>query len=165
MGIKLAVFGVGNTLRMDDGIGVFLVREIKDIFDKEKIKVYEIGTETWRIFSILNEEKYENILIVDAINLNFIPGFVYVSKNPFISDFFNISSHEKNYIEDLILTNFCGNIYIFGVEPYKVDWQIGLSDILKEKFNDILEKLITLCNLIIEENKESENDLFRIEKY
>jgi len=38
MGIKLAVFGVGNTLRMDDGIGVFLVREIKDIFDKEKIE-------------------------------------------------------------------------------------------------------------------------------
>jgi len=164
MGIKLAVFGIGNTLRMDDGIGVFLAREIKERFDEEKIKVYEIGTETWRIFSILSEEKCENILIVDAINLNFIPGFVYVSKNPFISDIFFISSHEKNYIEDLIISNFCENIYIFGVEPYKIDWHIGLSDILREKFDEILNKLITLCNMILEE-KERENDLFRIEKY
>ncbi|MCM8772542.1 MAG: hydrogenase maturation protease [Candidatus Omnitrophica bacterium] len=162
MGVKLLVFGIGNTLRMDDGIGVYLVRELENYFDKEEIKIYEIGTETWRLFSIIEEEECENVVIVDAINLNFIPGFVYLSKNPEIKDFCSFSLHEKNYLSEIDFEFLPSkNIYIFGIEPYKTDWGIGLSEILKKKFNEILEKLVELCNSIIK--KEKKDDLLGIE--
>ncbi len=162
MGVKLLIFGIGNTLKMDDGIGVYLVRELEKFIDKEKVKIYEIGTETWRIFSIIEEEKCENILIVDAVSLNFIPGSVYVSRNPEIKDSFYISSHEKIYLSEISFA-FFKNFYIFGVEPYETEWGIGLSEILSEKFEEILDKLVKFCKAIIE--REEENDLLGIETF
>lgn len=165
MGVKLIVLGIGNTLRMDDGIGVYLVRELKNYYSEEEVKIYEIGTETWRILPIIEEERCENLLVVDTITFNFIPGFVYISKNPDISDFYTFSSHEKNYLEDITLScfEFLKNFYIFGIEPYKVDWKIGLSEILLRNFEEILNKLIKFCDLILK--KENKNDLLGIEKY
>ncbi|MCM8818242.1 MAG: hydrogenase maturation protease [Candidatus Omnitrophica bacterium] len=162
MAVKLLVLGLGNTLKMDDGIGIYLVREIEKYFEKQDVKIYEIGTETWRIYSIIEEENCDNILIVDAMQFNFIPGFVYIGKNPEINDFCFLSSHEMNFLSEIDFKFFKKrkNIYIFGVEVYKIDWSIGLSDVLKEKFDEILNKLIELCNLIIQ--KEIENDLLGI---
>ncbi|MFN4227381.1 MAG: hydrogenase maturation protease [Candidatus Ratteibacteria bacterium] len=165
MGIKLLVIGIGNTLRMDDGIGIYLVRELKNYYDEKEVKIYEIGTETWRILPIVEEERCENLVIVDAINFNLIPGFVYISKNPKIIDICTFSSHEKNYLDIEILSclDFLKNFYIFGIEPDKIDWKIGLSETLLEKFEEILDKLIKFCDLILK--KENEDDLLRIEKF
>lgn len=163
MAVKLLVLGIGNTLKMDDGIGVYLVRELEKYFEKQDVKIFEVGTETWKIFSIIEEENCDNILIVDALNFNFIPGFVYIGKNLEINDFCVFSSHEKNFLPEInfefLKTN--KNIFIFGVEVYKIDWGIGLSDVLREKFKEILNKLIDFCNSIIQ--KEKKNDLLGIE--
>lgn len=163
MGVKLIVLGVGNTLRTDDGIGIYLINELRNKFsDNPEIKIFEIGIEVWRIFPIIEEEKCENILIVDAIDLNFIPGFVYIAKNPDIFDFSLFSTHEKNYLGEIYLHEFKSkNIYIFGVQPYSTDWGYKLSDELKEKFDLIFEKLFKFCESIIK--KEKENDLLGIE--
>jgi hydrogenase maturation protease len=161
MGVKLVVFGIGNTLKMDDGIGVYLVNELKNIYTEEEVKVYEIGIQTWRILPIIEEEKCEDVLIIDAINFGYLPGMVYIAKNPKFSDFCFFSLHEKSYLTDLFIIK--KNIYIFGIEPYKIDWGYGLSDLLREKFDEIFLKLCKFCDFII--NKEKENDLFRVEKY
>lgn len=165
MGVKLIVLGIGNTLRMDDGIGIYLIRELKNYFSEDEVKIFEIGTETWRILPIIEEIKSKNILIVDTINFNFLPGSVYISKNPDIFDLHIFSSHEKNYLNDIVLScfEFLENIYIFGIEPYKIDWEIGLSSLLNLKFKEILNKLIEFCERIL--GKENKDDLLRIEKY
>jgi len=165
MGIKLVILGIGNTLKMDDGIGIYLVNELKKIYKDEEVKIYEIGIETWRILPVIEEENCEDFLIIDAINLGYLPGMVYIAKNPKFSDFYFLSLHEKNYIADLFFMkkDFLKNIYIFGIEPYKIEWGYGLSDLLKEKFDEIFLKLCKFCDFII--NKEKENDLFRVEKY
>ncbi|MCM8832707.1 MAG: hydrogenase maturation protease [Candidatus Omnitrophica bacterium] len=161
----MLVVGIGNTLRMDDGIGVYLVRELKNYYDEKEVKIYEVGTETWRILPIIQEEKSENLLIVDAINFNFIPGFVYITKNPKIFDILTFSSHEKNYLDIEIMRcfDFLKNFYIFGIEPFKLDWKVGLSEILLEKYDEILNKLIKFCDSILK--KEKENDLLGIERF
>lgn len=163
MGVKLLVLGIGNTLKMDDGIGIYLIRELEKYIDKEEIKIYEIGTETWRIFSIIEEENCKNILIVDAIKFNFIPGFVYIGRNPEIKDLSLFSTHERHFLSEINfeILRTCKNIFIFGIEPYKIEWGIGLSDFLNKKFDEILNKLIEFCNLILE--KENKDDLLRTE--
>ncbi|MCM8784906.1 MAG: hydrogenase maturation protease [Candidatus Omnitrophica bacterium] len=150
---------------MDDGIGVYLVRELKNYFDEKEVKIYEIGTETWRILPIVEEERCENLVIVDTIDFNLIPGLVYISKNPIILDNWTFSTHEKNYLDTEILScfDFLKNFYIFGIEPAKIDWKIGLSEVLLEKFEEILDKLIKFCSLILK--KENENDLLRTENF
>lgn len=165
MDIKLLILGIGNTLRKDDGIGIYLVKELENLIEREDVKIYEIGIETWRVLPIIKEERCRNVIIVDALSFNKIPGVVYIAKNPEILDISIFSLHEKNYLVEIGIENlgFVENIYIFGVEPYQIEWGFGLSDVLRGKFDEILNKLLNFCNLIIE--KEKENDLLRVEKF
>lgn len=165
MGVNLIVFGIGNILKMDDGIGIYLTKKLKSFIDKEEAKIYEIETEVWKILPIIEEEKCKNVLIIDAINFGFTPGFVYISRNPEFSDYCFYSLHEKNYLTELMVKkgDFFKNIYIFGVEPYKIDWGYTLSDMLKEKFDEIFQKLFKFYKLILK--KEIEYDLLRIKEH
>ncbi|MCS7180574.1 MAG: hydrogenase maturation protease, partial [bacterium] len=151
MDVKLLILGIGNTLRRDDGIGIYLIEELRKFVERPDVKIYEIGIETWRILPIIKEEKCENILIIDTINLNsLIPGAVYIARNPKILEICTLSLHEKHYLVEIFLEKltFLRNIYIFGIEPYDITWGLELSNYLEEKFDEIFNKLLNLCNLI-----------------
>ena len=55
------------------------------------------------------------------------------------------------------------NFYIFGVEPFEIEWKEGLSDFMKGKFKEILKNLKKVCYEISQ--KEMVNDLLRIERF
>lgn len=157
-----AIFGAGNILRRDDGIGVYIAREI----EKRKpdcFEVFEIGTE----IPFMDIEKYyKNIIFIDGIKGAGKPGEVFVLKNFEFSDFFSFSSHEKNYLSEIFIMKQIyfkeTDIYLFGVEIFDDGWGIGLSPLLLNKFDDILLKLEKLCYII--SKKEIENDILGTEK-
>ena len=162
MGINLMVAGIGNVLLQDEGIGVYLVRKLKK--EISGIQTVEIGTEMWKLSLIC--EKVKNLLIVDAVNYGEKPGSCYFFSEFEISDS-SFSLHDKNFLSEiLILKNLKGypeNFYIFGIEPFKVEWGEGLSDFMKEKFKNILENLKKICYKISQKGRG--NDLLRIEKF
>jgi len=65
---QLLVLGVGNTLLMDEGIGVHAIYEFwkeKEAFDPSKVDFIDGGTFTQDIFYLF--EEYEKILILDIV--------------------------------------------------------------------------------------------------
>ncbi len=162
MGINLMVAGIGNVLLQDEGIGVYLVRKLKK--EISGIQTVEIGTEMWKLSLIC--EKVKNLLIVDAVNYGEKPGSCYFFSEFEISDF-SFSLHDKNFLSEiLILKKMKGypkNFYIFGVEPFEIEWKEGLSDFMKGKFKEILKNLKKVCYEISQ--KEMVNDLLRIERF
>ena len=71
----LAVLGLGNLLLRDDGIGIWLIRELQQAKLPHTIKLYEIGTAVFAIPSLLQE--HSRLLLVDAMHSGQRPGTVY----------------------------------------------------------------------------------------
>ncbi len=133
----------------DDGIGIELCRHLQKN-DIPYTKVLDIGTENWRISSQL--DGFDRLIIVDAIRFGYKPGTVALLKDFDAFDTCPISLHDKNFLSDVFiyreLKGIPKQIYLFGIEPYKIDWHIGISPVLKSKFFLIAEKLketITGC--------------------
>lgn len=67
---KLGIVAVGNSLRNDDGVALFLGKSLKKNF--EHVYITEQAPENF-IYKLLKEE-YTHILIVDAAEMNLSPG-------------------------------------------------------------------------------------------
>lgn len=142
MGIKTLVVGIGNILMEDDGIAIELCRYLHKM-DIPYTKILEAGTENWRIFSEL--DGFDRLIIVDAVNCGYKPGTVALFKDFEVLNTHPVSLHDKSFLSDIFiykkLKGKPKQIYLFGIEPYKVDWHIGISPNLKSKFFSIAEKL------------------------
>ncbi|MEM2922335.1 MAG: hydrogenase maturation protease, partial [Candidatus Bathyarchaeia archaeon] len=77
---KIALIGVGNLLRKDDGVGINILRKLRDrIGDKDQIIFIESHTTPENYFSFLEREKPSCILFIDAADAQLPPGTVFLA--------------------------------------------------------------------------------------
>ncbi|RLF41192.1 MAG: hydrogenase maturation protease, partial [Thermoplasmata archaeon] len=69
--MRRAVIGIGNPLRRDDGIGIILVKKLREEKLSDVICI-DAGTGGIQLLPILSN--YDRIIIVDAVNFNGKPG-------------------------------------------------------------------------------------------
>lgn len=68
---KVAILGVGNILRSDDGIGSILANRIKD---KVPFMVFEGGISPENYLEKIIKAKPDTIVIIDAVDFGGLPG-------------------------------------------------------------------------------------------
>ncbi len=132
----VAVLGLGNLLLQDDGIGVWLIRELQQVQLPRAVKTYEIGTAVLAITSLLHE--HSRLLLVDAMYGGQNPGSIYrltakevlllhQRRNGKGLPLFQ-SLHEFQILDLMAMTGTAGSYWrVFGVEPAEIDFGIGLS--------------------------------------
>lgn len=142
MDVKILVAGIGNILMKDDGIGIYLCQWLKNQ-NIEGIEVQEFGLEIWRFLNIANN--FARILIVDAVDMDLIPGSCGIFNNIDSVDSYGFSSHSQDIIAQFHMLQANrktkADIFLFGIQPEKVEWGIGLSKKLNENFYTIAAKL------------------------
>jgi hydrogenase maturation protease len=63
---KTAILGFGNPCRSDDGIGIYVIEKLKEIFaGEEDISVFDMGTGAFEVLFKL--KGHNKILLVDAV--------------------------------------------------------------------------------------------------
>ncbi|MEM4496416.1 MAG: hydrogenase maturation protease [Archaeoglobaceae archaeon] len=141
------VIGLGNELLGDEGVGIEVVRilkeKIKNIGCKD-VEVYEGGVSGFTLLSLI--EGKEKVVIVDAVIGNGRPGDVYRFR---LSDAVErskiLSIHELDFIKCYRLAkNFSDlpeNVVVVGIEPEKFELG-GLSSKVKEAIPKALELVI-----------------------
>lgn len=74
---NIAIMGFGNPCRSDDGIGIYVIDELKKkIGDTNYISILDMGTGAFEILFKL--KGHQKIILIDAvINTGEIPGTVY----------------------------------------------------------------------------------------
>ncbi len=151
----IKVIGVGNTLRGDDGIGIYVIEELKKVPLSKNIELIDGGTRGLDMFSFL--EGVKKVIIIDAVKNQRTPGDIYrvdfddeeIDTNQ--SDF--ISTHEFSWEDTLnmgkkILGNrFPNKVTFWGIEIENSEPGLGLSPTLKES-------LYKVVNLIQKELSE-----------
>ncbi len=142
MDVKILVAGFGNILMKDDGMGVYLCRYLK----KKKIEgveIQEFGVEDWRLSCVAFD--FKHIVIVDAVDIGYMPGKCAVWEDVDFTDLCGFSLHHGYFISEMqfirALKKLSEKIFFFGIQPEKIEWGIGLTERLNARFYSIAERL------------------------
>lgn len=145
MSNKIAVIGLGNTLRRDDGIGIIILDSLLSSYRREGVDYLNFGIASFDLIHKLQE--YDTVLLIDGIDAGLAPGelkifelkdIAYVSKEA------PVSTHEfdlKSLFELYNRFELKSKIYVAGIQVQDVSYGEGLSEELKNKLQDNIEKI------------------------
>jgi hydrogenase maturation protease len=144
---KVAVVGVGNTLMVDEGVGVVILNLLEKTKFSEKIDFIDAGTSFFNIVSDLKE--YDKVVIIDAVYGGRAPGTLYRFEMNEVEDFDvngMLSLHDLGVTQSIKLEKLTGgfpeDVVFFGIEPKTVELSMELSDEVQDNVEKITDKII-----------------------
>jgi hydrogenase 3 maturation protease len=131
--------GVGNVLRSDDGVGVFIVSGIKTT-DNISTLLVEVSIENY--INKINSLAPDILIIADCLDFNREPGYSDIIPIGHTKEF-TISSHNislKRVSEFLKM-----EVYVIGVQPS--DLRVGehLTPVVRKSAEKIIEIISEIC--------------------
>ncbi len=144
LGEKTCIVAVGNSIRRDDGVGLYLAEEIEKCAGAERVDIVhaEDIIESY-VFEIANRD-CANVLIMDAVQTAGEPGtLVFGPMDELKTLVSNYSTHK------LSLTLACKiwrergkKAYLLGIEAADVDFGVGLTQTVKKSADAIKDIII-----------------------
>ncbi len=142
---KLAVIGIGNTLRRDDGIGIIILESLLNFYKRQDLDYFNFDSAS---FDLLHKIKtYDTVLLIDGINAGLNVGKLLITELKdidYILDSSVTSTHELNlkgifeFYKNLGIKT---RIYLAGVQVGDTSFGEGLSKVLNNKKEGIIKKV------------------------
>ncbi|MEN8221677.1 MAG: HyaD/HybD family hydrogenase maturation endopeptidase [Acidobacteriota bacterium] len=141
----ILILGVGNTIQMDDGIGVRVVEEMKNNQLPENVELFDGGTLGYDLLGVIEGRK--KIIVIDAVKGQQSPGTLYKFSPDDVPSENNYDSlHQLGIIEAIRLAYLQNKApektVIIGVEPEVIDWGLSLTGTIKAKIPRIIDLVI-----------------------
>lgn len=159
---QLALLSVGNILELDDGIAVYTSEYLeKNYTFSPDIDIINGGVEGINLLNLFME--YQHIIILDAIEIDDEPGSIYhIPSNKLTGYGLNSGgAHEIGVLQCFDILELMGKEIpkssVLGIVPKEIDVCIGLSDVMREKFQTYIGSLLKILkeqNLQIIPKKE-----------
>lgn len=137
---QILVLGIGSRLMTDDGIGIYLVKDLKQLGTEPNIK-YVVG-ETDVDYCLAEVLQSDYVMIIDAFLSGKSPGEITVVPLSALKEgndegcfsqhgmhFLNALKHAKQMTEGILI----------GIEPYEINYGFNLSDMLQSCYTSIFE--------------------------
>ncbi|MGQ9507340.1 MAG: hydrogenase 3 maturation endopeptidase HyCI [Candidatus Bathycorpusculaceae bacterium] len=142
---KVVVAGIGNPLRMDDFVGIFIVQNLRGKVS-DKVLLIECETVPESYIQQIIDFNPTNILLIDAAILGLEPGETKMLKPEELANFPAFTTHM------LPLRIFCeyltkmtkAKISLLLVEPEKTNFGEGLTAKVAESAKELVETLSRL---------------------
>jgi hydrogenase 3 maturation protease len=143
---KIVVLGIGNTLKLDDGAGVEVVRKSKlqKTNYKQGIEFLDGGSAPENFTGEIKRLKPDTLVIVDAIDFPGQPGEVRIIAEEKISDsgFTTHNMSMRTYIDFLRQDLPELSVVVVGIQPKKVAFGEGLSPEVQKGVDEICMSFI-----------------------
>ncbi len=151
---RIIVLGIGNQLMMDDGIGIYLVEELEKLDQISNIH-YIIG-ESDIDYCIEKIEEATYTIIIDAVFSGKETGEVsiYPLANLHENQTLDISPHNLHLFQVLYQQRNTIKGVLIGIEPYEINFKIGISQNITEKWDQILLEVRRSIMALIAKEKE-----------
>jgi hydrogenase maturation protease len=152
--LKTLVLGLGNNLLGDDGAGIHALKKLEGIWpaDDPSVEFVDGGTLSFTLAGLIQEA--DQLIVIDAAQLNATPGHVQVFENQDMDRFINggrcTSVHEVSLSELMDIALLTGALpgrrALVGIQPQHLDWadqptarvQAGIADAC-ERTKQLLE--------------------------
>jgi hydrogenase maturation protease len=150
---KIAVIGIGNSLRRDDGIGIVVLESLLKFYPRKGIEYINSGMAGFDLIRWMRD--YEVILFIDGINSGLAAGEVRIFELKDIE--FNLqssatSTHELSLKDLLELSRdfgFKAKVYVAGIQVGDTSFGEGLSDALDNKKDEAVGKVVAFIDKIL----------------
>ena len=145
------VLGLGNTLLGDEGVGVHIILKMQQEYPElSGVTFLDGGTLSFVLAGYI--EAADNLIIIDAAQLNSSPGVISVyqgeSMDQFVSSNRNKSVHEVNITDILALAYLTGHLperrALIGIQPQLIDWSDSLSESVAQAIPDVCKITLEL---------------------
>jgi len=131
--VKTAVYGIGNILMGDDGIGPAVVAYLSSNFTLDPdVTIEDLGTPSLDLPNYLSG--YDTVIFIDAVAADAPPGTIRLySREEIVATppGIRISPHEPTINDALIVLDFAGgapkDVVLVGVVPQTLDGGMTLS--------------------------------------
>lgn len=153
---KILIAGAGNPLRGDDGIGPYVINQIKKMDHDNRhhiLKYIDVGTDGLALFDML--QHYTHALLIDAVHMNASPGTikVFTPQDAKINTYHDsLSTHTLDLgtlIHLLEQFKIKTALKIIGIQPENVSRNEGLTQTIQMKLNDLLHTVAFEINQLI----------------
>ena len=139
------VWGVGNELLSDEGIGIHLIQALRRTDLPEGVDLIEAGTAGLELLSLL--EGIDRLIIVDAMAVEGQPGTV-VRFRPgdveFVPAPMMATTHDLGIVEALTSARLLGwlpDTVIIGVIPERIELGLELTPTLAAKLPELVHRV------------------------
>jgi hydrogenase 3 maturation protease len=130
---KILFAGIGNLLKQDDGVGVYISRNIKNIGHICSLSV-EVSIENY--IGKINFLNPDLLILIDCVEMNSKPGTCRLFSPDIVSDLtFNTHNISLKRISEF----FEMPVYILGIQPEKIDFGENISYIVMNVADQILQ--------------------------
>lgn len=141
---KLIVLGVGNELKCDDGVGPYIIKNLKEenIEDGKRLLFINAETVPENFTGKIRKEKPTHLIIVDACLMDCEPGDMkIVNKHDFAN--IGISTHSMSlsfFVRYLERDTDFGIVFV-GIEPESMDYSENPTPKVEKAANEFINIL------------------------
>ena len=146
--MKEVVLGIGNILKGDDGIGIYIAEKLNKYFKEAKftetrseVIVIDCGTTPENYTSVIRKHNPDTLILVDAADMGLSPGSYRIIP-PEKIEVMHFSTHAiplsvfMSYVSES-----CGEVVLIGIQPDKMEVGTVLSSKVQRSGN-VAAKLI-----------------------
>lgn len=145
--MNIAVFGIGNILLSDDGVGVHAVQKLKDEYEfPDNVELIDGGTKGLDLLPIL--ENRDKVLFIDAANFKKEPGAIDTVEGDKIPAFLSqkLSVHQIGLPDMLFSARLMDitppEMCLIGIQPESMETSAELSETVSKKMDALLDAVL-----------------------
>jgi hydrogenase maturation protease len=142
---KIAVIGLGNTLRRDDGIGITILESLLSFRKASGIDYLNFGIASFDLLHRIRD--YDMVVLIDGIDASLPCGQLKIfelDKVEYDLKYSISSSHELGLKDIFELYKKLGiktAVYVAGIQVEDASFGEGLTDTLKARCDDIAKEI------------------------
>lgn len=132
---KMLFVGIGNLLKMDDGVGVYISNRIRNTDTIESLTV-EVSIENY--IGKINSLNPDILVLIDCVDLKKVPGtFKLLSLRQIHDITFNTHNISLKRLSEFFMMP----VYVLGIQPEKIDFGEKISYLVKNVANRIINQI------------------------
>jgi hydrogenase 3 maturation protease len=132
---KILFIGIGNILKMDDGVGVYISRNVKN---RDSVSSLTVETTIENYIGKINSLNPDILVLIDCVDIKSAAGTVKLLSLNQIQDItFNTHNISLRRLADF----FPMPVYILGIQPEKIDFGENISYLVKNVADKIIKQI------------------------
>jgi hydrogenase 3 maturation protease len=132
---KILFVGIGNLLRKDDGVGVYISRRISN---KGTISALTVEASIENYIGKINQLNPEILVLIDCMDTQSPPGtFNLLTLNQIHDQTFNTHNISLKRLSEF----FKMQVYVIGIQPESIDFGENISYLVKDVANKIIKQI------------------------
>jgi hydrogenase 3 maturation protease len=133
---EILFVGIGNLLKKDDGVGVYISKKIRN---KGNISSLTVEASIENYIGKINSLNPGILVLIDCVDIKSTPGTLKLLD---LSEIYDLTFNTHNISIRRLSEFFLMPVYILGIQPEKIEFGENISYIVKK----IADKIIKLIN-------------------